>query len=70
MRIIELTNKISIPLSNEESDLLNMFEGDEAISKNKLEPREQLLANQLVVKEVLQRISQNGEIIYKKRASA
>jgi len=67
MRIVELTNKLSIPLTNEESDLLNMFEDDSAIHKNKMEPREQLLANQLVVKEVLQRINNNGEIVYKKR---
>jgi hypothetical protein len=60
-------NKISIPLTNEESDLLELFKDDKVIVKCELDPREQLLANQLVVKEVLQRVSHDGEVIYKKR---
>lgn len=67
MRIVELTNKLTIPLTNEESDLLNAFEDSDTLYKSRLNPREQMLVNQLVVKEVLQRVNSDGEIVYKKR---
>lgn len=70
MRIIELTGKPSIQITNEESDLLAMFDDDQSIPKSKLAERDQLLANQLVIKEVLRRVNENGEITYKKRISA
>jgi hypothetical protein len=67
MKIIELVNNISLPITNEEAELLERFVGDTAISKTHLEAREQLLANQLTVKDVLLRTNENGKIYYKKR---
>ena len=67
MKIIELINNISLPITNEEAELLERFVGDTAISKTHLEAREQLLANQLTVKDVLLRTNENGKIYYKKR---
>jgi len=66
MKIIELTNKLLMPLTNEESELLAKF-GAESIAKHQLEEREQLLANQLTVKDVLLRTNEDGKIYYKKR---
>ena len=67
MKIIELVNNITLPITNEEAELLERFVGDTAISKTHLEAREQLLANQLTVKDVLLRTNENGKIYYKKR---
>lgn len=69
MKIVELTNKILLPITNEEKDLLSRFVGDEPIAKGQLDEREQLLANQLTVKDVLLRVNEAGKIIYKKQIS-
>ena len=68
MKIIELTNKILLPITNEERDLLDRF-GDEPVAKSQLDEREQVLANQLTVKDVLIRTNNDGEIFYKKTIS-
>jgi len=68
MKIVELTTKILLPITNEESDLLNRFSDDNAVAKNQLDEREQLLANQLTVKDVLLRTNENGKIYYRKRS--
>lgn len=69
MKIIELTNKVLLPITNEEHELLSRFDSDSVISKSQLTEREQLLANQLTVKDVLLRVNEQGKIIYKKRIS-
>lgn len=66
MKIIELTNSLAIALNNEEVELLEKFNA-EAIAKNKLTEREQILANQLTVKDVLLRTNEEGQIYYSKR---
>lgn len=66
MKIVELTNKILLPITNEEQELLSKF-GAEPLAKNKLEEREQLLANQLTMKDVLLRTNQDGTVYYQKR---
>ncbi len=68
MKIIELTNKILLPITNEERDLLDRF-GDEPVAKSQLDEREQVLANQLTVKDVLIRTNNDGKIFYKKTIS-
>jgi hypothetical protein len=65
MKIVELTNKLLMPITNEEIELLEQFT-DEPIAKNQLNDREQLLANQLTVKDVLIRTNSDGKIYYKK----
>lgn len=66
MKIIELTNKVLLPITNEEHELLSKI-GSEPMAKSQLEEREQLLANQLTVKDVLLRSNQDGKIYYQKR---
>lgn len=67
MRIVELVNKLRIPLTNEEADVLSLFAESNEVHKMDLSPRQQLLANYLVNKDVLYRINENGRIIYKKK---
>jgi hypothetical protein len=68
MRIVELLNNITLPITNEEAEVLDMFVEDrQGIYKSKLDPRHVEMANRLVNKDVLYRINENGQIIYKKR---
>jgi hypothetical protein len=69
MKIVELTNKVLLPITNEEHELLGRFVSEESIAKNQLDEREQVIANQLTVKDVLIRVNEDGKIIYKKRIS-
>lgn len=67
MKIVELLNKVQLPITNEEADLLAKFNDGSSIAKSELEERQQLIANQLVVKDVLLRRNQDGKIFYKKK---
>jgi hypothetical protein len=67
MKIVELTNKLLLPITNEEQDLLEQFVDDISIAKSQFNEREQLLANSLTNKDVLLRTNQDGKIYYKKR---
>lgn len=66
MKIVELTNKLLLAITNEEQELLERFVGDTPIAKSHLNEREQLLANGLTVKDVLIRTNEDGKIYYKK----
>jgi len=71
MKIIEVMNGIQMPITNEESDVLGKFESKETvIEKQDLTEREQLLANQLVVKGALVRRNQDGKIQYRRPLSS
>jgi hypothetical protein len=65
MKIVELTNKLLLPITNEEHELLSRF-NDDPVAKSQLDEREQVLANQLTVKDVLLRTNEDGKIYYKK----
>ena len=67
MRIVELINKLTLPITNEEAEILDMLHDRKELHKADLDPRQQLMASQLVNKDVLYRISENGRITYKKR---
>jgi len=68
MRIIELLNSLTIPINNEESAVLEKFNESESIAKTSLKPREQLLANSLVTKDILTRRRDNdGKIVFTKK---
>ena len=67
MKIVELTNKILLSITNEEQEVLEQFVDDISIAKNQFNEREQLLANSLTNKDVLLRTNQDGKIHYKKR---
>jgi hypothetical protein len=67
MRIVELLNKISLPITNEQADLLARFELEPTLFKNQLNEREQEIANQLTAQDILLRRNDNGQITYKKK---
>lgn len=71
MRIVELLNNsnITLPITNEEAELLDQFTEDQVLYKSSLDPRQQLIANSLVNKDVLLRIQENGRITYQKPRS-
>ena len=69
MRIVELLNKITLPINNEEADLLREFDDRSEVHKTDLDPRQQHIANQLVNKDVLRRIRENGRTTYRKKAN-
>lgn len=67
MKIVELLNKVQLPITNEESDLLSQFGNDEMVPRSELNERQQVVANHLVNKDVLLRRNQDGKIFYKKK---
>ena len=68
MKIVELLNKINVPITNEEAEVLDMFEDEAVIQRQDLSPREVMLANQLVNKDILYRKHESGKTQYKKKA--
>lgn len=67
MKIVELVNKIRIPITNEEADVLGRFDEEKQIAKEDMSHRQSLIANQLVNKDVLFRKNENGKIYYRKK---
>jgi len=65
MKIVELVNKIRLPITNEEADVLGQFDGGRQIAREDLSPRQLVVANQLVNKDVLFRKNENGKVFYK-----
>jgi hypothetical protein len=68
MKIVELVNNINVPITNEEAEVLDMFEDEAVIQRQDLSPREVILANQLVNKDILYRKHESGKTAYKKKA--
>jgi len=67
MKIVELVNKIRLPITNEEADVLGQFEGGRQIAREDLSPRQLVVANHLVNKDVLFRKNEDGKIYYKQK---
>lgn len=66
MKIVELTAH-RIAITNEEADLLNQFDDETpTLVKGKMTERQQIMANQLVNKDILLRKNENGQLIYKR----
>ena len=69
MKIVEVTQNLTVAITNEEADVLAQFDEDTpVVAKGDLNDRQQLMVNQLVNKDLLQRKNENGRIIYKKRS--
>lgn len=64
MKIIEVMQGITMPITNEEADLLSKFHEGKRISKKDLTEREINIANSLVNRNVLLRTNQDGRITY------
>jgi hypothetical protein len=70
MKIIELLSKVRISITNEEADVLGKFHGDNiVVSRKDLNERELVVANALVVKDILYRKNDNGNITYQKKTN-
>ena len=70
MRIVRIRGHlrtIEMPITNEEYDLLNKFKSRDAMSRQDLSEREVHVANMLVIKDVLYRKNQDGNITFKKK---
>ena len=67
MKIVELVNKIRLPITNEEADVLGQFSSCKKIAREDLSPRQLLVANSLVNKDVLFRKNEDGKIYYKQK---
>jgi transcription initiation factor IIE alpha subunit len=67
MRIVELLNNITLPITNEEAEVLDLLDNRKELPKAELDERQQIMANHLVNKDVLYRVNENGRITYKKR---
>ena len=67
MKIVELLNKVQVAITNEQADLLGRFQHEPSIPKNKLNEREQVIANQLTTQDILLRRNENGQITYTKK---
>jgi len=69
MKIVEVTKQLQVAITNEEADVLLQFDEDTpVVAKGDLNDRQQLMANQLVNKNLLLRIKENGRTVYKKRS--
>lgn len=68
MKIIELIKQpLSVYVNNEEAEFLNLFDDvNPQWLKRELNDRQLLIANQLVNKNLLKRIKEDGRIIYKR----
>ena len=69
MKIVELISRIQLPITNEEAELLDRFVEGSTILKTELDERQQVVANQLVNKNVLIRRIQDGQVLFKKKIS-
>lgn len=69
MKIIELTKpKLSVYVNNEEAELLKLFDdANPQWLKRDFDDRQLLIANQLVNKDLLKRVKEDGRIIFKRR---
>ena len=68
MKIVEILNGLSVAITNEEADLLLQFdEQTPSLARRDLDERKQIMANNLVNKNVLKRIKENGRIVYKRK---
>jgi hypothetical protein len=69
MKIIEIAQSLNIALSNEEHTLYRRI-GSGTVFKRDLSEREQHVANQLVNKDVLSRVSENEKLAYKRKTKS
>jgi hypothetical protein len=69
MKIVEVTRGLLLPITNEETDLLSKFHEGNSVSRKDLNEREIVIANNLVTKDVLARINNDGRVTYTKKIS-
>ena len=69
MRFLEFKKGITVVITNEEQDVLEMLRDKGTVNKTKMSEREQTIANQLVNKHIIVRKKSNEQITYKLQPS-
>jgi|TARA_B110000285_G_C14859323_1_gene483776 hypothetical protein len=69
MRFLEFKKGITVVITNEEQDVLEMLRDEGTVNKTKMSEREQTIANQLVNKNIIVRKKSNEQITYKLQPS-
>ena len=69
MRFLEFKKGITVVITNEEQDVLEMLRDKGTVNKTKMSEREQTIANQLVNKNIIVRKKSNEQITYKLQTS-
>ena len=69
MKIIEITNGLLLPLTNEEAALIKKFQGLSAIGCSDLSERQQHIAETLIKKELMISFIRDGRTYYAKSSS-
>jgi len=67
MKIVELLNKVRLPITNEEADVLGQFEENKKIARKDFSHRQTIIADHLVNKDVLYRKKEDGKVYYRKK---
>lgn len=69
MKIVELTKpSLSVYVNNEEAEILKLFDKENPRwLKRDFDDRQLQVANQLVQKDLLKRIKEDGRIVFKRR---
>jgi hypothetical protein len=65
MRILELTRAPNVVITNEEQELLDLMSLAGTIKKNQLDPRQLIMIENLIKKNVVTRKVKNGTVSYK-----
>ena len=65
MRILELTRAPNVVITNEEQELLDLMSLAGIIKKNQLDPRQLMMIENLIKKNVVTRKVKNGTVSYK-----
>jgi hypothetical protein len=66
--IVKSGHSFFVALNNEEAELLKELRHKEFVLKSELSERQQIIANQLVNKDLLLRINENNRIVYQQPA--
>lgn len=65
MRIMELTGQPGVPITNEETEVYELIEQAGSVAKQQLNPRQLILVDNLIRKNVIVRKVADGNITYK-----
>lgn len=68
--ILKSGQSFFVALNNEEAELLKELRQRESVMKSDLSERQQIIANQLVNKDLLLRINENNRIVYRQPAGS
>lgn len=68
MKIIEILSGLTVPITNEEQDIMKYFDEGDMVLKSSLNEREQEVANSLINKDIIARKrNDEGKVVYVKK---